>query len=368
MNNPLSELIAERNVLLADGATGTNLFAIGLQTGDAPELWNSDYPDRIHALHKSFVDAGSDILLTNTFGATAYRLNLHNAGHRVRELNLAAAQIARQATNHLKKRVLIAGSMGPTGEILAPNGPVTINEARTAFREQAEALKEGGVDVLWIETISSAEEIEAAVLGASDVGLPVVYTVSIDTNGRTMMGLTPADTINISQTLKPELAAVGTNCGIGASEVVAAVLNLNTAAKAVGAHPAIVAKANCGIPEYIDGKVVYNGTPELMAEYAKLCINAGANIIGGCCGTTPEHVKSMRYAIDAHQKSAAPDIDEIESTLGEVSVGAKAQLSGDLSVAGGSASGRGSRVSKRRRKSPNADPSADSDNADSNQL
>lgn len=351
----MTDLIGERKVLLADGATGTNLFSAGLQTGDAPELWNIDHPDRITTLHKNFVDAGSDIILTNTFGGTSYRLNLHKAGDRVRELNVAAAQIAKQATEHVEKRVLIAGSMGPTGEILAPNGPVSIEEARAAFREQAEALKEGGVDVLWIETISSAEEIEAAVLGASDVGLPIVYTVSIDTNGRTMMGLTPADTINLSSTLAPKVTAIGTNCGIGASEVVAAVLNLNAAADALESSPAIVAKANCGIPEYIDGKVVYNGTPELMAEYAGLCINAGANIIGGCCGTTPEHVKAMRDAIDAHSPSNAPDINEIEAQLGEISVGAKAQLNGDLSVAGGSASGRGARVSKRRRNNPSAD-------------
>lgn len=350
MKNLLSDLIAERGILLADGATGTNLFAAGLQTGDSPELWNIDHPDRITALHKSFVDAGSDIILTNTFGGTSYRLNLHDAGHRVRELNMAAAKIAKQCADQSDKRVLVAGSMGPTGEILAPNGPVSIDEARAAFKEQAEALKEGGVDALWIETISSAEEIEAAVLGAAEVGLPIVYTVSIDTNGRTMMGLTAADTINLSKTLEPKVTAIGTNCGVGASEVVAAVLNLNTAAGALDATPAIVAKANCGIPEYVDGKIVYNGTPELMAHYAKLCIDAGATIIGGCCGTSPEHLKAMRDAIDTHHKTDAPGITAIESRLGEVSVGAKAQLDGDLSVAGGSASGRGSRVSKRRRK------------------
>lgn len=353
MNNRFRTLLNEHSVLLADGAIGTNLFAVGLQTGDAPELWNIDHPDRIETLHKSFVDAGSDIILTNTFGGTSYRLNLHNAGHRVHELNVAAAQIAKRAADSANRTVLVAGSMGPTGEILAPNGPVSIDEARAAFREQALALKHGGVDILWIETISSAEEIEAAVLGAADADLPIAYTVSIDTNGRTMMGLTAADTIGISAQLSPKITAVGTNCGVGASEVVAAILNLNTAAEPLPEQPALVAKANCGIPEYIDGKVVYNGTPELMAEYARLCINAGATIIGGCCGTTPAHVKAMRDAIDGHTKSEAPSLENIEAGLGEISVGAKAQLSGDLSVAGGSASGRGSRVSKRRRRSSN---------------
>jgi len=337
MNNPLTELLKKNGVLLADGAVGTNLFAVGLQTGDAPELWNVDHPDRINNLHQSFIDAGSDIILTNTFGG------------------VAAAKIAKQAANSANKTVLVAGSMGPTGEILAPNGPVSIEEAAASFKEQAEALKEGGADILWIETISSAEEIEAAVLGASDVGLPIVYTVSIDTNGRTMMGLTASDTVSMKDNLKSSVSAVGTNCGVGASEVVAAILNFRTATGSDDEQIALVAKANCGIPEYVDGKVVYNGTPELMAQYAGLSIDAGANIIGGCCGTTPEHVKAMRGAIDTHTKNTAPDLAQIESILGEVSVGAKAQLSGDLSVAGGSASGRGSRVSKRRRKSTSSD-------------
>jgi len=352
MTNLFSERLAEGGILLADGATGTNLFSVGLQTGDAPELWNIDHPERIDNLHQSFIEAGSDIILTNSFGGTHYRLNLHKSAERVHELNVAAAQIAKRAAERADRPVIVAGSMGPTGEILEPNGTVSIADAKAAFQEQAAALKEGGADVLWIETISSAEEIEAAVLGAAEVGLPIVYTVSIDTNGRTMMGLTAADTVRISTSLNTHISAVGTNCGVGAAEVVAAVLNLSTATDSLGVKPALVAKANCGIPEYVDGEVVYNGTPELMAEYAALAINAGANIIGGCCGTTAEHVRAMRNAIDQHSKSEAPDIQAIERVLGEVSVGAQAQIGGDLSVAGGSASGRGSRVSKRRRKRP----------------
>jgi len=351
MTNILKELLDEKGVLLADGATGTNLFAVGLQTGDAPELWNIDHPDRISALHKSFVDAGSDIILTNSFGGTSYRLALHDAGHRVHELNSRAAELARAEADKSDKKVLVAGSMGPTGEILEPNGPVSIDQARKAFAEQAQALADGGVDVLWIETISSAEEIEAAVLGAADIGLPIVYTVSIDTNGRTMMGLTPAETLKISTGLNTHISAIGSNCGVGASEVVAAVCNLVTAAESIGVKPALVAKANCGIPDYVDGKIVYSGTPELMAEYAALSANAGATIIGGCCGTTPVHVAAMRKAIDEWTPGAdKPTVATITSVLGELSQGARAQMSGDLSVAGGSASGRGSRTSRRKRR------------------
>ncbi len=350
MLNKLSDRLKESRILLADGATGTNLFSMGLQTGDSPELWNIDHPDRITKLHQSFVDAGSDIILTNSFGGTHYRLALHNAGHRVAELNRAAAEIARKVSDSAPRNVLVAGSIGPTGEILAPNGLVSIDDAAAAFREQALALKEGGADIMWIETISSAEEIEAAVLGVESIGLPVVYTVSIDTNGRTMMGLTAADTIRISTSLNTHITAVGTNCGIGASEVVAAIKNLTTAQETFGVKPALVAKANCGIPEYVDGEIVYNGTPELMALYATMAANAGASIIGGCCGTSPLHVKAMRDAIDQWTPGPTPSLEEIVSELGEVTQGAKAQLDGDLSVAGGSATGKGARASRRRKK------------------
>ena len=349
MTNKLQELLDEKGLLLADGATGTNLFEVGLQTGDAPELWNIDHPDRISNLHRSFVEAGSDIILTNSFGGTHFRLALHDSSHRVHELNSRAAELARAEADKSDKTVLVAGSMGPTGEILAPNGPVSIDEARQAFAEQGKALADGGADILWIETISSAEEIKAAVLGAADVGLPLVYTVSIDTNGRTMMGLTPAETLIISTGLDTHITAIGSNCGVGASEVVAAVCNLVTAADSMESRPALVAKANCGIPDYVDGKIVYSGTPELMAEYAVLSANAGASIIGGCCGTTPVHVKAMREAIDTYQKGDSPSIESITETLGELSQGAKAQMAGDLSIEGGSASGRGSRTSRRRR-------------------
>jgi methionine synthase I (cobalamin-dependent) len=350
MRNKLQELIDKNGLLLADGATGTNLFAVGLQTGDAPELWNIDHPERISQLHRSFVEAGSDIILTNSFGGTHFRLALHKAGQRVHELNKRAAELARIEADKSEKTVLVAGSMGPTGEILAPNGPVSIDEARQAFAEQGQALADGGADILWIETISSAEEIEAAVLGAADIGLPIVYTVSIDTNGRTMMGLTPAETLTISTGLNTHITAIGSNCGVGASEVVAAICNLVTAADAAGIKPALVAKANCGIPDYVDGEIVYSGTPELMAEYAILSANAGASIIGGCCGTTPVHIKAMRSAIDNWQPgSTSPSIESITEVLGELSQGARAQMSGDLSIAGGSTSGRGSRISRRKR-------------------
>jgi 5-methyltetrahydrofolate--homocysteine methyltransferase len=349
MTNKFQERLKQPKPLLADGATGTNLFAMGLQTGDSPELWNVDKPQNITSLYQSFIDAGSDIILTNTFGGTHYRLNLHNAGDRVEELNMAAATLARECADKAERTVFVAGSMGPTGEILEPNGTVSIQSAREAFSEQAAALKAGGVDVLWIETISSAEEIEAAVTAAAEHDLPIVYTVSIDTNGRTMMGLTAEDAVRCSTSLNTHITAVGTNCGVGAAEVIAAIKNLTTASDKLGVKPALIAKANCGIPEWVDGSIEYNGTPELMAQYACMAVDAGATIIGGCCGTSPAHLRAMREALDQHTAQQSPTLEEIEEVLGEISVGAKAQLSGDLSVQGGSASGRGVRKSRRKR-------------------
>lgn len=348
MANLFNRLLDERPYLLADGALGTNLFMVGLQTGDAPELWNIDQPQKIADLAQRFIDAGSDILLTNSFGGTRYRLKLHQAQDRVKELNVASARILKNLADQAPRDVVIAGSMGPTGEILEPAGTLTYQEAYDAFLEQAQALKEGGVDVLWIETISDASEAKAAYEAAISTGLPVVYTMSIDTNGRTMMGVTPSELIALNSELSHPASACGTNCGIGASEVVAAILNMQLAADKLQTNPVLVAKANCGIPEYVDGEIVYSGTPQLMADYARIVLDAGAKIIGGCCGTTPEHIAVMHDALKSHTRQSAPDMEKIEQVLGPVTTGAKAQFAGDLSVSGGSLSG-GARERRTRR-------------------
>jgi 5-methyltetrahydrofolate--homocysteine methyltransferase len=338
------DLLSRRRCLLADGATGSNLFEMGLVSGDAPELWNVDHPDRIKLLHQRFVDAGADIILTNTFGGTRYRLKLHKAEDRVHELNRAAAQLARSVADAAGRDVIVAGSMGPTGEILEPLGPLSAADARAAFAEQAVALAEGGADVLWIETLSSREEVEAAIEGAKSTGLPVVSTLSFDTNGRTMMSLTPAELAAIAR--EHHLAACGSNCGVGPSELVASILNLSTAADP---DMVLVAKANCGIPQYVNGAIRYDGTPELMARYVDLAIDSGARIVGGCCGTSPEHLAAMRKALDAHVAGPRPDASVLEAALGQISTGARAQLGGNLDRAAGSASGAGPRASRSRR-------------------
>ncbi len=349
MNNPLAQFIEEKGVLLADGATGSNLFDAGLQTGDSPELWNDIHPERIAKQYQTFIDAGSDIILTNSFGGTRYRLKLHGAEDRVEELNIKAAQIAKNQIAYADRKILIGGSMGPTGEIMEPLGTLTQADAVDAFEEQARALAKGGVDIFWIETMSSKEEVEAAVIGASRVGLPIVATFSVDTNGRTMMGLAPADIVKLAHEMENIPYAIGANCGVGASESVAAVVNMKLACSLQKVDPVIIVKANCGVPEYIDGKIVYSGNEQIMAEYAKLAVDAGANIIGGCCGTTPGHVAAMRQSLDGYSKGDVPDLDTIVEKLGDVSTGARAQLRGEMSIAAGALSDRGERKRRRRR-------------------
>ena len=345
--NALQQLLDEKGFLLADGATGTNLFAMGLQTGDAPELWNVDHPDRIAANYQSFVDAGADIFLTNTFGGTHFRLALHNAQDRVHELNAAGVRIGREVADSSGRKVIVAASIGPTGELPEPMGALTKDAAVEAFAAQAQACKDGGADALWIETMSSLPEAEWAIEGCSQAGLPIVCTFSFDTNGRSMMGVTPADMVQACEHNDHHPYACGSNCGVGASELVLAVRNMR---KAPGGDKAIiVAKANCGLPEYVDGAIQYNGTPELMAKYATMAVDAGADIVGGCCGTSPTHIAAMRAALDGHTKGEAPSLDEIVAVLGEVSKGGQAQYEGDLSVEGGSASGAGTKRRSRRR-------------------
>jgi 5-methyltetrahydrofolate--homocysteine methyltransferase len=315
-------------------------------SGDAPELWNTEQPAKITALHQSFVDSGADILLTNSFGGTRYRLKLHQAQDRVAELNTTAARLARAVADASSREIAVAGSIGPTGEIMEPIGPLSIAQATEAFAEQAQALAAGGADVMWIETMSSAEEVQAAVAGAATTGLPIVCTLSFDTNGRTMMGISPSDFAALEKTLVPRLAACGTNCGVGASEVVACIHNL---AEAAGPDVVLVAKGNCGIPQYVDGAICYNGTPELMAVYARMALDAGARIIGGCCGTSPKHLRAMRDALEAHSPAPSPQLEDIVSALGEVSTGARAQWGGEQSRLGGAAAGANLKRGRGRR-------------------
>jgi 5-methyltetrahydrofolate--homocysteine methyltransferase len=300
--NAIQQLIDEQGYVLVDGAMGTMLFASGLEHGDSPELWNVEHPDRVAAVHRAYLEAGSRILLSNTFGGTRYRLQLHNMENRVAELNRAGASLLREVVRTSDQHALVAGDIGPSGQLLQPLGELTFDEAVDGFAEQAAALVEGGVDLLWIETMSALEEVQAAVEGARQASdtIPIVTTMTFDTRGRTMMGITPEAAIKAL--LSYGAAAVGGNCGNGPEEVVTVIEKMH----AVSPETILVAKANAGIPELIKGRPVYRATPAEMAEYAVQVYNAGARVVGTCCGSTAAHIQAIAEAL-----KTAPSVKQV---------------------------------------------------------
>lgn len=311
----LGDLLAKRDWILADGATGTNLFNMGLSAGDAPEIWNETETDKIRALYSGSVDAGSDLFLTNSFGSNAARLKLHDAQSKAHHYSRIAADIGREIADKCARPVVVAGSMGPTGEIMAPMGALTHELAVEIFHEQADGLKEGGADVLWVETISALEELKAAAEACALADMPWCGTMSFDTAGRTMMGITAPKLTSFVEKLPNSPLAFGANCGVGASDLLRTVQGFQSE----NATLPIIAKGNAGIPKYVDGHIHYDGTPELMAEYAVLARDCGATIIGGCCGTMPEHLEKMRAALETVPRGDNPSLEQISAALGEFS-------------------------------------------------
>lgn len=289
----LQQFLSSRKPVLLDGAMGTMLMAAGLDHGDSPEGWNLHHPEKVSRIHRQYIQAGSQIILTNSFGGSSFRLAMHHLEDQVVELNQAAAEIARQEANAASHPVLVAGSMGPTGQLLEPVGEMAFADAQEAFAEQASGLEVGGVDLFWIETMSDLKEIKAAVDGIRTVSaLPISATMSFDTHGHTMMGVSPQQAVGKLQQL--DLVMLGANCGTGSDQLIAAI----QAMKSVNPALPLVAKANAGIPQVVDGDVVYNGTPELMADYAREVYRQGAKFIGACCGSSPSHIAAMAAALD----------------------------------------------------------------------
>ena len=296
------ELLEARDVLMADGAMGTRLFANGLTAGDPPETWNVDHPDRIRDIHRSYIEAGSDIILSNSFGGNRHRLKLHGLQDRVHELNAAAAANARGIADEADRPVLVAGSMGPTGELLQPLGDLGADDAADAFAEQAAGLDAGGADILWLETMSALSEVEAGVRGARQASdLPIVVTLSYDTAGRTMMGVTGQEAGAFLAELG--VAGIGANCGANLADTEAAVAAIRAAA---GDIP-VVSKANAGIPVWRGAVLEYDATPEILAAHAHRLREAGISVIGACCGSTPEHLAYIRQVLDGDLP--VPDIE-----------------------------------------------------------
>jgi 5-methyltetrahydrofolate--homocysteine methyltransferase len=284
-----SRLLAERPVLIADGATGTNYQDMGIEPGVAPEEWVFDAPEKVQELHRRFAEAGSDLVLTCTFGATAPRLADGPLAGRAVEVNRRAAELAREAVGD---DVLVAGSLGPTGQLVEPYGLLTRELCVEAYAEQARALAEGGVDLLVLETFFALEEAIWAIEGVQSASeLPLVASFSFDQGAHTMMGVGPADVVAAIEPLG--VAALGANCGRSLADtdgIVAAFLD-------AAPHVPLWVKPNAGVPKIVGDAVVYEAGPDELAEHVKGYADRGARIVGGCCGSTPLHVRAIARAV-----------------------------------------------------------------------
>ena len=284
--------LTDKHILLSDGAWGTFLQASGLKPGECPELWNVTRRDDVLRIAKAYVEAGSDIIETNSFGGSIFKLSQYGLGDRVSELNKAAAEISREAAGNT---IHVAGSIGPTGKMLIM-GDVTEEELYNAFREQSLALEAGGADIIIIETMSAPDEASLAVKAAREnttctVIATMTFERSPDGEYHTMMGASPAEMVSAMKEAGAHI--VGSNCGNGIEDMTGIVKEI----RRTDSHIPVMIQANAGIPELIDGKTVFRESPVMMASYVPALIEAGANIIGGCCGTTPEHISAMKGKI-----------------------------------------------------------------------
>jgi methionine synthase I (cobalamin-dependent) len=285
MSKALSERLGAGETLIADGATGTILMAAGLPPGTPPELWNVERPGQILQLHRAYLDAGSQIILTNTFGGSRIKLAAAGLGGRTLELNRAAVLLAREAAG---EEAYVAGDIGPTGELMAPYGPLAYEKALEAFAEQAEALAGSGADLIWIETMMDLEEARAAVTGARRAcDLPVFCSLSFGPKGRTMMGIRASQAA--SELWPLGLAAIGANCGEGI-DVVEPVLR---EMREVVPDAPLIAKPNAGLPKLVGDQTVYDMEPAAFAARIPDFVALGAQIVGACCGSNPAHIAAV---------------------------------------------------------------------------
>jgi 5-methyltetrahydrofolate--homocysteine methyltransferase len=286
----LLETLQSGGHILGDGAMGTMLQDAGLTDGGAPELWNVEHPDRIEAILEAYAAAGSNLITTCTFGGTRPRLEMHDLGDRVFELNKAGAEVARTVVDrHPGSYVL--GDVGPSGELMEPMGSLTPEAAQELFAEQIRGLVAGGADAILIETMSDLGEVEAAVRAAQTEapGLPILATMSFDTNLHTMMGVKPGQAVTAIAAMGVPI--IGANCGRGVDEMSV------IAADMVAARPEgvfLMTQSNAGLPKLVGDEFLYDGAPEVMADWATEMRDIGIDVIGACCGSTPEHIAAMR--------------------------------------------------------------------------
>jgi 5-methyltetrahydrofolate--homocysteine methyltransferase len=285
--NKFLERLQSGKTMVADGATGTNLHKMGLQPGIVPEDLVFDQPELILKLESAFAKAGSDILLTCTFGGTRILMKNSKYAQRITELNTRAAELAHKAAS-IRDGILVAGSIGPTGQLMKPYGPLTPDEALAAFTEQVQGMAAGDVDLLVIETMFAYDEADAAFKAARTVtDLPIVVSFSYDRGVRTMMGVKPAEMIKRYKEMGATL--VGANCGTSLENMEKVVQEY---ARAEPGFPLWI-KPNAGLPRMVDGDTVFDVTPEQMGEFARKYVALGARVVGGCCGNTPEHIAAM---------------------------------------------------------------------------
>jgi homocysteine S-methyltransferase len=295
MTQPFLDRLAERPIL-ADGAMGTMLYARGIPIDACFDVLNLHAPRAVQAIHREYVTAGADLLETNTFGANRFKLAVHGLDARVREINRAGVRLARDVRETMGRDVLILGSVGPLGKYLQPIGTVGEEEARAAFREQAEGLVEGGVDGFVAETFSDIRELRVAVeaIRLVSADLPVVASLAFNEERRTFMGQAPADVGRELQGLPVQV--IGANCSVGPSVLYDVLVLLRQAAP----DRLVAIQPNAGLPSRLGERLIYLSSPVYMADYAARMLDAGARIVGGCCGTTPEHVRAMREVVDRH--------------------------------------------------------------------
>jgi len=291
VTNRLLTLLADRPAVF-DGGYGWLLQERGLPAGECAESWNVDNPDAVARLHDEYAAAGAVIITTNTFGATEPRLAAHGLSGRAEEVNRAGGAIAREVAD--RHAVLVAGDIGPTGELLEPLGTLTAQQATALFAEQVRGLAAGGADLILIETMSDLGEASAAVAAAREVApdLPVVVTMSFDTNLRTMMGVTPA----AAAVALAEAGAdvVGANCGRGPDEMTV------IAEQLLGARPEgvlVLTQPNAGLPQLEGADFVYTVGPTELGAHARSLRDGGVDIVGACCGSSPEHIAAIRSAV-----------------------------------------------------------------------
>jgi methionine synthase / methylenetetrahydrofolate reductase(NADPH) len=297
MTHPFTTALALQP-LLFDGAMGTMLYEAGRSLDESLDALNLSRPDLVADVYRAYITAGADVIETNTFGANAIRLEQHGMSDKVREINIKGVKLAREEREISGRSVFVGGSVGPTGRTIAPIGTLQRNLAVAAFQEQIEALLEGGVDLLVIETMGSIDEMQAALDAAEQCAdLPIVALMTFAEDGRTLSGHHPSDVAPVLAARR--VAAIGANCSVGPQRLLTVIRTLRTAIEQqTGPRPAIAAVPNAGYPTIVGSRLMYRSSPEYFAQFARRAVEAGAAIIGGCCGTTPEHIAAMREALD----------------------------------------------------------------------